>query len=671
MAIKNRPSIPWQGIPLVRFFVPFALGIAMGLDMVPRFSGFLWAFLFLFALLSLRKWPYRWRWLTGILIYTSSFLLGINLSANPEKQEPTQKNEHLTIFGGRVITQKNKPTGSSFTLEIKEAYDTLQQQWIPWKEKTWLFIRLESPITQSYDYLVFQQALKPVAAPKNPYDFDFRAFLQNQKIYRSAFLKEGEWLGIRKPSSWRSRQIDRLRQLMPQPEVSGILAALVFGERSFLSRDIQDQYAQAGAIHVLAVSGLHVGMVLLFLQFIFQFVPWFRGAQGSKYPIPLQIVGIWLYALVTGMSPSVCRASIMLSLLLLAKISRRNTVGANSLAGAGIILLTFRPEWVYSIGFQLSFLAVLGILLLQKPIFRLWKPPNRAWHWLWELSSVSLAAQLATFPLGMYYFHQFPLWFLVSGWLVIPLAPFLIGGTCLLLLVDLIPWFPEQWLAFALQKIILTLNQSMAWMAQHSPGWQRQLYLDERGLLFLFCLLFCGVNWLLLQRKSYLFGATICTWVFLLASIPKPLEHQCEILIPWSKTQATIHVKQGNGVRLWGEIGEEVTSIREYYQQQGVQIKEQQSFPETSFRWQIQETNWLWLKSPLPEETLEQVVDYLIVDAAFVENALLESVLCPDGTLVLVASLPGYHRKKWKEWAATKDYAIWDIAEQGAFQKRF
>ncbi|HEX5171246.1 MAG TPA: ComEC/Rec2 family competence protein, partial [Cyclobacteriaceae bacterium] len=178
-------------------------------------------------------------------------------------------------------------------------------------------------------------------------------------------------------------------------------------------------YASSGAIHVLAVSGLHIGILYAVITFVFG--PLRRYSRGKWVLAGVSLLCLWSYAFITGMSPSVLRAVTMFTFVSLAEVSNRRSNIYNTLALSAFCLLLYDPYFIMSVGFQLSYLAVLGIVYLYPRLIFLWTPPS----WLipaWKITCVSVSAQLATFPLGLLYFHQFPVYFLVSNLFVIPLS---------------------------------------------------------------------------------------------------------------------------------------------------------------------------------------------------------------------------------------------------------
>lgn len=265
-----------------------------------------------------------------------------------------------------------------------------------------------------------------IPPPKNPDEFDYRRFLEVQQIYHSHYVDSKIQRVGKVNHSPINNFVLKLRAAIQQkmdhyiltPHSNQIAKALLLGQNKFLEKEVSEAYVTAGTMHVLAVSGLHVGIVY---GFFFLFIKPYQ-LPGHKRVLYLSflILIIWIYALITGMSPSVLRAATMFTLMGLAQMKSRSPSIYNSLALSALILMVFDPFIIYSVGFQLSYLAVFGIVLLQPKISTLWQPQNKIAGYFWDITTVGIAAQLATFPISVHYFHVFPTYFMISNMIAIP-----------------------------------------------------------------------------------------------------------------------------------------------------------------------------------------------------------------------------------------------------------
>lgn len=260
----------------------------------------------------------------------------------------------------------------------------------------------------------------------NPYEFDYRSMMQRKGIYHSVYLIPGtyEKTGIKisrlnySAEKLRDKLIVLLKETKIEKEELSVVSALTLGYRTELEPETRDYFASTGAMHVLAVSGLHVGLIYLILNFLLSGLTNVKSARLLR-PIAL-ITFLWAYAFITGFSPSVQRATVMFTFVIIGNLIQRPINIYNSITASALVLMLHNPNVIFEVGFQLSYLAVFGIVLLQTPFASLLHIENKILKWLWALFTVSMAAQLVTFPLGILYFNQFPNFFWLSNFVVIP-----------------------------------------------------------------------------------------------------------------------------------------------------------------------------------------------------------------------------------------------------------
>ncbi|GAB4409341.1 MAG: hypothetical protein OHK0053_36150 [Microscillaceae bacterium] len=368
-----------------------------------------------------------------------------------------------------------------------------------WQKATGL-VRVYLPKTDSgpppeYGNVLLIRGCPQIVPPlKNPAGFDYKSYLYFQNIYHQHFVRAGQFaiLPIERPGAGylyglalqlRAQGREILQKYIRDPAAQATALALLLGVKDQLDEDLRQSFAGSGLMHILAVSGLHVGIMMLILNYLLQGLKTWRGGQ---YWFFISASGLlFLYAFVTGLSPSVLRAVLMFSLVLAAKTFRRRGLIYNNIALSAFILLLYNPFLLWSISFQLSYLAVLGIVYLQGKIYRLWALRN---YWLdkaWELTSVSLAAQVATTPLSLYYFHQFPNYFILANLLVLPLLGVVLCGGMAFLFLSGLPYVGEGlgWIVGNMMAFINAVAQGVQQLpGAVSQGW----WLTEVELLGLY-----------------------------------------------------------------------------------------------------------------------------------------------------------------------------------------
>jgi competence protein ComEC len=353
------------------------------------------------------------------------------------------------------------------------------------------------------DIVAVRAAPHQLLAPKNPYAFDFQNYMKLRNVRYNALVNKENiaTLAERRGNpimhlayDAQAKLIDILAQHLTDEDIFSVGSALILGNKSEISEEVLDAYINTGAMHVLSVSGLHVGLVATLFS---RFIKKIRGRQKFwKYLDPLlQLFFVWVFALLTGATSCVLRAAVMFSFVILGKSVARDANIYNSLAVSAFFLLLYNPYFLFDVSFQLSYIGLLSIVYFQPYIYKYGLEKNWLFceYWLlnkiWELISVSLAAMIATTPLSLYYFHQFPPYFWLSGIIVVPLATVALYTGLVLFIVNLIA--P---LAFFVGKIlywcIWIMNKSLFLIEQIPPGVIRDVWVDVLGASLWYILIY-------------------------------------------------------------------------------------------------------------------------------------------------------------------------------------
>jgi competence protein ComEC len=357
---------------------------------------------------------------------------------------------HEPILNYRaVITKQAQEKENSWKIEAEVTAVQFQNGWQERTGKVLLYFSKQSyekPFAYG-DVVLVNGSPQIISEPANPGEFDYKRFLTFRKIYHQHFLRAGDamYIGHESPSHFINYSIqarvwatDVLNQYITGEREQATASALVLGVTDGLDNDLLSAYAATGSLHVLSVSGLHVGIMYWLILLLLK--PLNKTVTGKWTLAVISIVVLWGYAFVTGLSPSVLRAVTMFSFVAVARPWSKRTNIYNTLAASAFCLLLYEPYLIMSVGFQLSYLAVVGIVYLQPILSRVWQPKQWLWDQVWQITCVSIAAQLATCALGLLYFHQFPVYFLFSNLFVIPLSfVVLIAGITLIALSAVAP----------------------------------------------------------------------------------------------------------------------------------------------------------------------------------------------------------------------------------------
>jgi competence protein ComEC len=386
------------------------------------------------------------------------------------------------------------------------------------------------------DVLLIKGQYQPVPAPGNPGEFDYRTYLRYRKIHHQHFIKSGSVQVIENNPKWyilkyaidaRIRADSIIHHHVSGAREQAIASALVLGVTDGLDNELLGAYAATGAMHVLSVSGLHISIVYMIILWLLR--PLNKTVSGKWILAVISVVILWGYAFVTGGSPSVLRAVVMFTFMAVARASQRNSNIYNVLASSAFCLLLFEPYYIMSVGFQLSYLAVFGIVYLQPPLYRLWEAKTWLGNEVWKITSVSLAAQAATLSLGFLYFHQFPNYFLLANLLVIPGSFVVLIAGIVLLVVSFIS--PVAWLVgIVLQMSIQILNFVVFTIEAFPFSLLEGIYIST----FQSCIIMAGLASMVLliqfRKIVFLYSAVLFSGLYAVAQ--------------WNHHRQTIHQKQ-------------------------------------------------------------------------------------------------------------------------------
>lgn len=416
---------------------------------------------------------YQYKGFIGVLCILLFFFLGAFICLlNKERLNPkhfaNRHYSHLKIW----VNDEPQQRGNILRFKAKVIAGYADFKQFKALGRLLVSVRLDSlnPLKLKYgDEIIVPAQYAEIEPPYNPAEFDFKAWLATQNIYHQTFADQknilitGRHAGytiIKAALSLREKQIHKFRELIKSDEAFTVASTLILGYRADLSQETLTAYANTGTLHALSVSGAHVAIIYVVLDFILLFLNRNRKLKIAKLLIICSL--IWGYALITGLSPSVVRSAIMISVFIIAKTLSKNTNNYNILAFSAFCQLTYNPFSIWDVGFQLSYLAVFGLFYLQPKIYNLFYIENRWLDKLWNFIAMSLAAQIATFPLSIYYFHQFPIYFLIGNlFITLPLVLMMYLGIAVL-----IPGL--SFLAGIFEWLINFTNLALKWIA-HLP----------------------------------------------------------------------------------------------------------------------------------------------------------------------------------------------------------
>lgn len=528
--------ISWFKYPFIRLLLPFSLGIWISFSfnemlsekVIVVVSLIFLSLLFVSLILSsgwIKNYSYRWVFSSLLFIYllllgfcivkVNNYKLAVNGLSNIE--------EDCEYYLARLsdcpsIKEKSmKVMLDVYGLAIDGYVKSVDSKIVAYFEKS------EKSLGLKYgDCIVVLKNPEVVEKPPNPEQFDYKEYLYKKGVTHQVFLKSDDWLDLNHNDAnpvykfsyyIRDFLLETMNDLGIKENEYAVAAAILLGYDDVLPLELRQQYVAAGAMHILCVSGLHVGVVFMVFSYMLFFLNERKKIQHIVKQLVLLVL-IWFYALLAGLAPSILRATIMLSFVIIGNIINRKGVLLNSLAASAFLLLCLNPANLFDIGFLLSYVAVIGIVVLHKPISKLFYFKYNFLNKIWEITSVTIAAQIATTPFTIYYFHQFPIYFWLSNLFMTPVSSIVIIGGMIMLLIFFIPYV-NNIVAYAVSKMIYIMNLGVSWIESLPYSIIKGLYINDLQFLILLMILLAILFYAEFRSSKILISIMIMTCAFL------------------------------------------------------------------------------------------------------------------------------------------------------------
>lgn len=497
----------WLDYPFYRFIVFFVLGILLGHYLEISLEFWL-PFVGISFLLSIAF--FFWKPFKGYskLLFTSFvllFFLGLGGAVMILKSDVLPSNH----FVKSVV----KGEDALLELQLREQLSSNQYNHRFYADVTRidstqttgkvlvLFRRADSVKFIAGDQLIVYDDINDASDSRNPGDFNYKEYLESIDVYGQVYVDKPRILNTESNQSslpwyvkYRNQLLHNLKQTNLTPNSRSMVEALVLGQRQNVDPIITKNFRDAGVIHILALSGLHVGIILLILQFALRWMQSIR--YGKILQTVLIIILLWCFALITGMSPSILRAVTMFSFVAIGMSMNRKRSVFHSLTISAFFLLLFDPRLLFQVGFQLSYTAVLAIVLLQ-PLFARALPRIKFWlpRKLWEVFTVTLAAQLGVAPLSIFYFHQLPMAFLVGNLALLLFLP-LILVAAIIFIVTMQLGIPNVWLGDGLNLIFENIIAFIGYISSFKSFVLTDLYIEPVEVILIYIILLSSIIFL-------------------------------------------------------------------------------------------------------------------------------------------------------------------------------
>lgn len=513
--------------PALRAAMPFMAGLALARWLMPSMAVILAAGVTVGAcmlVMVIVRVKYPMRWTRGVLLTLSMLGLGLlwqglrDPRSDRHALHPTGEDAVLLIeLRDPVYIGSSSARYEASLIALREGSSAHEVT-----GRVYLTLALDTTVAvpAKGDRLWIDTRMRAIDRVPDPGGFDRAAYAAGQGIFLEAYVPVDRWRKAAHRASWTDMFAGARQRISIWLVESGLPAreralakALLLGLRDELDQDQKTAFARSGTMHVLAVSGMHVGLIFIVFSTLLNWWGERRVPRIVRGVIVLS--AIWGYAGLTGAAPSVLRATIMFTLFTLAGMSGRQGGALNSLFMAAFLLLAWDPMMLVQLSFQLSFLAVLGIVLFYKPLLQIWSPPNRVMHHAWSAAAVSVAAQLTTTPLSIWVFKAFPLWFLPANILIVGVVSLAVYGGALLVLLFKVPLIGGA-LTWCMTQLLLFLGWCTAWFGS-LPGAYPGVRIGVVPCIALYLLIGSGAA-MLIWRTRALRGAFAVMLVFVLLS---------------------------------------------------------------------------------------------------------------------------------------------------------
>lgn len=562
--------------PLLTITISFAIGIIAEFHLQWSFQTLvtlLFSFLGIFSFLFWKsKKALLQNSLFGIATYLLAFTLGmmsfyIHSDLNSKQHYSKKSFEETNSIRAIVTTTlKSNEKYHKYFISLSHFNDSIASG------KLLLYVPKSNIETlHSGDEIWLNNTVYPIPKAFNPFQFDYSKYLEKQNVFHQIYTQENQIKIIQRHKTL-DFYIENLRNNLSKSfeihqfdsKTKAIIDALILGQRLELDKETIADYSNAGVIHILAISGLHISIIYFFIVFLLK--PLKRVKFGAEIQLLIVLAILWLFALLTGLPASVTRAVTLFSFISIGNYFNQPKAIYNALAISAFLILLLKPNAIFDIGFQLSYAAVLSIVLFQPFYKKFYFSENKIAVYFTDTILVSLAAQIGVLPLSLYYFNQLPLLFLLANLVIIPLSSLvLIVGIVILPLNYVLPTV-AVFLGKILEFSIQFMNDYIHWIAQFKSGIITNISFSGWLTFSMYLVVVTFIYWMYHTKVKNIKYILVTILFFQLSYISvKWNENQGSELVVFNEKSTLIGIKNQNSVIAFTDIPENHNTTLNHY----------------------------------------------------------------------------------------------------------
>jgi competence protein ComEC len=552
--------------PLVRITIAFVTGIlsAYFLKEIPVISfAFLTVTVIIFILTFYSsKTNKKLQLYFGIATYLLAFSIGATTqTVHTDSNQQNNYTHYKNIFDKShtfTLTLREKLKNTTYNERYIALINSIDNE----KASGRILLNINKDSLR-HDFIIGNQLkisalLCKTTSQKNPNQFDYQKYLENKQIYAQLYAEPNKiqvnFLIVKDiwhyASQLRTRIIQNLVKCQFSNKELNVAVALIMGQQQDIDPEIIQDYQYAGAVHILSVSGLHIGFILLFITFLLK--PFPNTRKGAFIKLSISLATLFLFGILAGLAPSVVRSVTMFSFVAIGQYLRRSVNIYHTLLVSILLILLFQPSFLFDVGFQLSYVALFFIIWLQPLLANIWQPKNKIVNYFWEIITVSFAAQIGTLPLSIYYFHQFPGLFFVTNIIVIPLLSFIMGIGCLVMVFASFNWVPF-YLAKILEISIYYMDKIIGFIASLEQFIIKNIPLNTSLLISSYLVIITAIIALQQKRFKNLIWLLIAIIIFQSSAIATKWEvqNQTEFIVLNISKKTQLIERNGANAKLY------------------------------------------------------------------------------------------------------------------------